>query len=91
LNLSLNPFSIGETAFAFGYAEMEDIPLAHRDNQMSLGKRPSKLYVSTGRVAENCPRNQIDHNVMVPGPCFDFRAKIPGKMSGVQFSVQTEQ
>jgi hypothetical protein len=28
------------------------------------------------------PQNHLRQEVSTPGPCFDFKAKIPGKMSG---------
>jgi hypothetical protein len=31
---------------------------------------------------ETFPQNHFERSVTTPGPCFDFRAKIPGKMSG---------
>ena len=43
---------------------------------------PADLYVSTGSVGEVFQRNHTERNVPTPGPCFDFQAKITGKMSG---------
>src|ERR1700737_2728112 len=40
------------------------------------------LYVSVGEVMQMFPQNHFQKDVPTPGPCFDFKAKIPGKMSG---------
>lgn len=82
LNLSLNPFTVGETAFAIGYAEMKDIPITYVDGRPILGKFDWELYVSVGEVTEVYPMNHVEKQVPTPGPCFAFRARIPGKMSG---------
>jgi hypothetical protein len=74
LNLSLNPFVPGEAAYALGYAEMKDVP---------SGKEPQMdLYASIGEVMQTFPQNHFQRDVSTPGPSFDFKAKIPGKMSG---------
>jgi hypothetical protein len=82
LNLSLNNFRVGEGAIAFGYAEMDDIPV-EIENQSIKGFKQD-LFVSTGKVEVVYPENHLDEKkeVPTPGPCFDFKAKIPGKMSG---------
>ena len=49
---------------------------------MSIGEFPADLYISIGAVKEVFPQNHTERNVPTPGPCFDFDAKIPGKMSG---------
>jgi hypothetical protein len=82
LNMSLHPFSKGEAAYAIGYAEMADIPLINAGGKSELGESAKELYVSIGEVMEIFPFNHFEKNTMTPGPCFDFRAKIPGKMSG---------
>lgn len=82
LNMSLHPFSKGEAAYAIGYAEMADIPLINAGGKIELEKSAKELYVSIGEVMEIFPFNNFEKNTMTPGPCFDFRAKIPGKMSG---------
>jgi len=38
--------------------------------------------VSVGEVMSVFPENHLKRDVPTPGPCFDFDAKIPGKMSG---------
>jgi len=40
------------------------------------------LYVSVGEVMDVFPDNHQRKHVPTPGPCFDFRARVPGKMSG---------
>ncbi len=82
LNLSLRRFSKGEKAYALGYAEMPDIPFEERDGQMVIPRFSQDLYVSVGEVVENFPENHLRRDVPTPGPCFDLRAKMPGRMSG---------
>jgi Trypsin-like peptidase domain len=83
LSVSLNSFQIGEKAYVFGYAEMDDLPVEGIENGMPLIKYfKHDLYVSIGEVAAVFPENHLKKDVPTPGPCFDFRAKIPGKMSG---------
>jgi len=82
LNLSLNRFVEGEQAYAIGYAEMPDIPVEHSQAGMRIPEFKWELYVSVGVVADVFPQNHISKDLPVPGPSFDFRARIPGKMSG---------
>ena len=82
LNLSLNRFVRGEKAFAFGYAEMDDIPLEREAGRLTAPDFEQDLYVSVGEVMDVFPDNHQRKDVPTPGPCFDFRAKVPGKMSG---------
>lgn len=82
LNLSLNQFFKDERAFAFGYAEMDDIQLENRDGRISVPDFENDLYVSAGHVIDVFPDNHVRKDVPTPGPCFDFRARVPGKMSG---------
>jgi hypothetical protein len=82
LNLSLNPFRVGETAYALGYALMDDIPFRVKDGRVILQPFTHDLYVSVGDVMTLFPQNHVEPVVSTPGPCFDFKAKIPGKMSG---------
>jgi hypothetical protein len=82
LNLSLNPFIKGETAYAIGYAMMEDIPIGQADGRPMVQEPKLDLYVSTGEVIEVFPQNHLNKEIPTPGPSFDFRARIPGKMSG---------
>src|SRR5579871_1451606 len=81
--LSLNPFVPGEAAYALGYAEMNDIPLGKRDDgSIKFGDFAMDIYVSIGEAMQVFPQNHLERNIPTPGPCFDFKAKIPGKMSG---------
>ena len=80
LNLSLHNFRPGEKAYAYGYALMNDIPI-NATGGISREHRPD-LYVSVGHVMRVFPKNHLQKEVPTPGPCFDFNARIPGKMSG---------
>lgn len=82
LNLSLNPFKKLENAYALGYALMDDIPFDIEGGQPVLNKFVQDLYVSVGEVMDVFPENHVRKDVPTPGPCFDFKARIPGKMSG---------
>lgn len=82
LNLSLNAFAIGEKAFSIGYAEMENIPIKREGEKITVSDFKQELFVSVGKVMNNFPENHLRKEVRTPGPCFDFDAKIPGKMSG---------
>jgi hypothetical protein len=82
LNLSLAPFVRGENACVIGYARMEDIPIQYINGRPRIDRFPWELYVSTGEVTEVFPLNHLEPAVPTPGPCFEFRARIPGKMSG---------
>jgi hypothetical protein len=82
LNLSVNPFSIGEAAYSIGYAEMDDIPVAWEGGKIRISRHPAELFVSIGKVTDLFPQNHVEKLVSAPGPCFGFKAKIPGKMSG---------
>jgi hypothetical protein len=87
LNLSLHPFSRGEEAYAIGYARMQDIPIEYFEGQPRISKFDWELYVSTGKVIEIFPLNHINKDVPTPGPCFDFRARIPGKIRARLFAA----
>jgi len=83
LNLSLRSFSHGERAIALGYAEMPDIPFrVGADGRIALEPFKQDLYVSMGPVDQVFPHNHVAREVPTPGPCFDFGARIPGRMSG---------
>lgn len=82
LNLSLNRFAIGEVAYAFGYAEMADIRFEETAGKLTVPDFEQDLFVSVGEVMTVFPDNHQHKHVPTPGPCFDFRAKVPGKMSG---------
>ncbi len=80
--MSVNPFIEQEAAYSIGYAKMLPIPIKYDGGNISFGEFRAELFVSIGAVGEVFSQNHIDRNVSTPGPCFDFRAKIPGKMSG---------
>ena len=82
LAMSLNAFVSSEAAYALGYAEMDDIPIEYGENGLQIHEFKMELFVSIGAVMRVLPRNHLDREVPTPGPCFDFRARIPGKMSG---------
>ena len=82
LNLSVNSFVPGEAAYSLGYAEMKDIPLEYSKGNMVVERFKMDLYVSIGEVMQIFPQNHLQKDVSTPGPCFDFNARIPGKMSG---------
>jgi hypothetical protein len=82
LNLSLNAFKVMEKAFAIGYAEMDNIQFEVRKGELLIQNPKLRIYVSVGRVMNTFPQNHLRKDVPAPGPCFDFHALIPGKMSG---------
>jgi len=82
LNMSLNPFVPGEDAYALGYAEMPDIKLNPTNGGIADNNFRLNVYVSVGSIIRTFPQNHIERKVPTPGPCFDFNARIPGKMSG---------
>ncbi len=82
VNLSLHPFSKGEKAYAIGYAAMKDIPVEYIDGRPKMAEFEWDLYVSIGEVMDVFPENHLSKEVPAPGPSFDIRARIPGKMSG---------
>jgi hypothetical protein len=82
LTLSLNPFIPAEAAYSLGYAEMEDIPIEYGSEGMIIPDFKMDLYVCVGEVMQVHQQNHLQRSVPTPGPCFDFNAKIPGKMSG---------
>ncbi len=61
---------------------MDDIPLEINNERLMPQIGELKLFVSVGEVIDIFPDNHITKSVPTPGPCFDFKAKIPGKMSG---------
>lgn len=82
LNLSLNPFALGEGALTIGYAEMKNIPVDSVEGKPVIGDFEQELYVSCGTVRAVYPDNHAKKDVPTPGPAFDFEAKVPGRMSG---------
>jgi hypothetical protein len=82
LGLSLKGFKKGERAIAVGYSEMKDVPIEDRDGTPVVPEFEHDLYVSVGQVKGLFPNNHQRKEVPTPGPCFDFLAKIPGRMSG---------
>lgn len=82
LNLSLRPVEVSEKVFAIGYAEMENIPVRYEDGCVVLSHFKQDLYVSVGAATAVHHDNTVTRSATTPGPCFEFDAKIPGKMSG---------
>ena len=82
LALSLNAFAKGEKAYALGYANMNDIPIEIKNGKPVIEDFEHDLYVSIGEAMDVFPENHLRKDVPTPGPCFDFKAKVPGKMSG---------
>jgi hypothetical protein len=82
LSMSLNAFVPKEGAYALGYAEMDDIPIEYGNRGMVIKDFKMEMFVSIGEVMTVYPQNHLHQEVPTPGPCFDFRARIPGKMSG---------
>ena len=82
LNLSLNPFSKKERSVAVGYAEMPDTPVIVSEELTTFSEPKDELFVSVGHVMNVFSDNHLSKEVPTPGPCFDFTAKVPGKMSG---------
>lgn len=82
LNLSLNPFSRNERSVVIGYAAMPDTLVFVNEKSISLSEPQDELFVSVGHVIDVFPENHLSRKVPTPGPCFDFGAKVPGKMSG---------
>ncbi|MEZ5822301.1 MAG: serine protease [Xanthobacteraceae bacterium] len=81
LNIGQHNLKIGDRAVAIGYAEMENI---------RFGELPTyqpSLVVSVGSVTNIYPDNLTKKEATTPGPCFEFDAKIPGKMSGAPVLV----
>jgi hypothetical protein len=76
LNIGPHSLIVGDRAVAIGYARMENIPL--RSDQPV----DPELMISVGRVTRIYPDNITEKLTPTPGPCFDFDAHIPGKMSG---------
>ncbi len=81
LNVGQHNLKIGDRAVAIGYAEMENIKFGEL-----AGYQPS-LVVSVGAVTNIYPDNITKKEATTPGPCFEFDAKIPGKMSGAPILV----
>jgi hypothetical protein len=58
------------------------VPLLYGNGTASPKETRMDLYASIGEVMQMFPQNHFQKDVPTPGPCFDFKAKIPGKMSG---------
>ncbi|MCA1298682.1 trypsin-like peptidase domain-containing protein [Stappia indica] len=82
LNMSLNPFVPGEAAYSLGYAELPNIEINPNTSVISDRSFSLNIYVTAGKVLQTFPQNHIAREVSTPGPCFDFNARVPGKMSG---------
>lgn len=76
LNIAQHSLAVGERAVAIGYAEMENMPFDNREDYQP------ELVVSVGSVKNVYPDNITERQTTTLGPCFDFDAKILGKMSG---------
>jgi hypothetical protein len=81
LSIGLHNLKIGDRAIAIGYAEMKDIQFGE------LAAYQPSLVVSVGSVTNIYPDNITKKEATTPGPCFEFDAKIPGKMSGAPILV----
>lgn len=81
LNIGQHNLKIGDRAVAIGYAEMRDIKFGDR-----AASQPS-LVVSVGSVTNIYRDNITKKEATTPGPCFEFDARIPGKMSGAPILV----
>jgi trypsin-like peptidase len=81
LNIGQHDLKIGDRAVAIGYAEMENIQFGE------LAAYQPALVVSVGSVTNIYPDNITKKETTTPGPCFEFDAKIPGKMSGAPILV----
>lgn len=82
LNMSLNPFVPGEEAYSLGYAELPDIEINSGTGRITDSTFRLEIYVTVGNILQTFPQNHIAKEVSTPGPCFDFNARVPGKMSG---------
>ena len=83
LNLSLKAFKLQEECMSIGYAEMQDIPFEQNaDGSLEIERTRTQLFISYGNVTNVFADNAVTKRVPTPGPCFEFSARIPGKMSG---------
>jgi hypothetical protein len=82
LNMSLHPFVPGEEAYSLGYAEMPDIQINPKTGGIADSAFRLNIYVTAGNIFNTFPQNHVAREVSTPGPCFDFNARVPGKMSG---------
>lgn len=82
LNIGQHDLKVGDRAVAIGYAKMEPF--------IQFGQREAyqpSLVVSVGSITNIYPDNITKKEATTPGPCFEFDAKIPGKMSGAPILV----
>lgn len=84
LNIGAHKLNIGDRAVAIGYAEMKNIPI---NASGGVDDFQQDLFVSVGKVTNIYLNNHVENQTSTPGPCFDFDAKIPGKMSGAPILV----
>lgn len=84
LNIGAHRLNTGDQAVAIGYAEMTNIPI---NPNGGIGDFQHDLTVSVGEVKNIYLNNLEEKQNATPGPCFDFDAKIPGKMSGAPILV----
>lgn len=79
LNIGSHGLSLGDRAVAIGYPEMKNIPV---NPGGKVYEYLPEIVVSVGKVSTIYADNVGTSQSTTPGPCFDFTAKIPGKMSG---------
>lgn len=84
LNIGAHKLNIGDRAVAVGYAEMKNIPI---NSSGGVDDFEQDLFVSVGKVKNIYLNNHTENQTTTPGPCFDFDARIPGKMSGAPILV----
>lgn len=82
LNMSLHQFVPGEEAYSLGYAEMQDIQIDPSTGGILDSAFRLNIYVTAGNILNTFPQNRVTRETSTPGPCFDFNARVPGKMSG---------
>lgn len=81
LNIGQHSLNIGDRAVAIGYAEMKNVSFDNNDDYQP------ELVVSVGSVTNIFPDNITERQTTTLGPCFEFDASIPGKMSGAPILV----
>jgi hypothetical protein len=74
--------SVGKTALALGYGDMQDVDLSPVAKNAIAGDFRFNLYASSGEILERFPDNITVREASAPGPCFTAAMKLPGGMSG---------
>lgn len=82
LQLSRFPFALNEQAITVGYAEMQDAEFTASDPIAPRVTFSPDIFVSVGTVNQLLRDNHLLKAAPTPGPCFDYDALIPGRMSG---------